>query len=113
DISVKVLCIRFHEPGGDRLTDLSLQFRYRPDADLLAVGKVLPAGIFRQFGAPYRQRSTPIPAAAEVPIDHILQPVSETAFAGGFGFPVDRLIQLDHAILKRRGADEPGIEGVV
>ena len=68
---------------------------------------------FAVLGAPYRERSAPIAAAREVPVDDILKPVAETSASGGFGFPVDGLVEFYHTVLDGGGTDEPAVERIV
>ena len=60
---------------------------------------------------PDRQRRAPVALAAEGPVDVVLKPVAEAAFADVVGHPVDGVIELDEAILELAGADVPGVRG--
>ena len=88
-----------HKPGCNGLVNLIAQLIYAADANLF----------FAIFGAPDGQRGAPVAAAAQVPVHDILQPVAETACTGGFGFPVDGLVQLYHAVAHGRGTDKPTV----
>ncbi len=92
-----------HESGGDRLLDLAHQLPDRADALELRV-------VFRR---PHRQRRAPEARTREVPVDQPFEPLAEAARAGRLGFPADGLVEFDHAVAQRRGADEPRVERVV
>ena len=64
-------------------------------------------------GGPDGQRCTPVTGPAQVPVHQVFQPVAEATGPGRSRFPVDLLIALQHFFLVGRGADEPGIKGVV
>ena len=95
--------VLLHEARGDRLFDLIHQLPDRTDALQFRI-------ILR---SPYRQRCAPEARARKVPVHQPFEPFAETACPGRFGFPSDRLVQLDHPLAQRRGADEPRIERVV
>ena len=105
-IGVEALCterILRHEAGLDSLVDFVVKLSYGADAKLfLAV-----------FGTPHRQRSTPVAAAAEVPVLDVLEPFAETAGTGSFGLPLDALVELHHLLAHCRCLDEPAVERVV
>ena len=44
--------------------------------------------------SPYWQWCSPESRTAQVPVHHILKPVTKSSFPGGFWFPVDRFIQV-------------------
>ena len=95
--------IGVHHSRGHRLFDLRIEFRNSPDADLLLA-------VVR---TPDRERSAPETAAAQVPVLDVLQPLSETAGAGGFRLPGDCLVEGHHLVLDGTGFDEPGIKRIV
>ena len=65
------------------------------------------------FCAPDGQGRSPESGAGEVPIYEVFEPVAESAFAGGSGFPVDGFVEFYQAIFYGCGAHEPALEGVV
>ena len=83
--------------------DFLVEFIDAADADFFAA----------VFGAPDGQGSSPESGAGEVPIYKVFEPVAESAFAGGSGFPVDGFIEFYQAIFHGCGAHEPALEGVV
>ena len=95
--------IGFHESSLNSLVDLLIEFLNRSDTFLFLT-------IFR---APDRQRSTPITAAAQVPVLQVLQPFTEAARTSTLRFPVDRVVQLDHAIAASGRTDKPAIQRII
>ncbi len=88
------------------------------------IGQLAP-GQFLEFGdrthaviiafavGPDRQRRAPEALARQRPVDVVLEPVAEAAVADVLRHPVDRLVELGHALAKPRRADVPGVLGVV
>ena len=95
--------IGFHESSLNSLVDLLIEFLNGSDTFLFLT-------ILR---TPDRQRSTPITAAAQVPVLQVLQPFTETARTGTLRFPVDRVVQLDHAITASGRTDKPAIQRII
>ena len=95
--------ILLHHARGDRLLDLGHELPDRTDA--LHLRAVL--------GDPDRQGRAPEARTREVPVVEVLEPLAEASRAGRLGFPVDRAVELDHALLGGRRADEPRVERVV
>src|SRR5450432_181477 len=68
---------------------------------------------FPVFGSPDWQGSSPKPAAAQVPVHHILQPVTKSPFTSGGRFPLNGFIEFHHSVFNRRRFDEPGIQWII
>ena len=56
---------------------------------------------------PYIQRRSPVAVAADAPVLHVLNPVSETALADALRNPVDRVVVGDQVVAHRCHLDEP------
>ena len=65
------------------------------------------------FCAPDGQGSSPEAGAGKVPIHQVFQPIAESAFAGGSGFPVDGFIEFYQAIFHCGCANKPTFQGVI
>ena len=59
------------------------------------------------------ERRSPVTIAADPPILHVFQPVTETAFANGRRDPVHRIVIGDEFIPHRRHTDKPRLPGIV
>ena len=95
--------IALHQACLHRLLDLGIQLLDRANA-LLLLAILCP---------PDWQRSTPIAATAQVPVLQILQPFAETTRTGALRLPVDRGVQLHHALTASGRADKPAIQRIV
>ena len=92
-----------HEAGFHSLVYLSVELLDAAYAHLL----------LSVFAAPYRERSAPEAAAAEVPVLDVLEPLAETACTRGLGLPCNGLVERNHLVLHGAGLDEPGVERIV
>ena len=95
--------VGFHETCLDGFVDFCKEFGDGTDTNLF--GSV--------FGAPDRQRCTPITGTGEVPIVEIIEPLTETTRTGGFGLPVDGLVEGDHLVPRHSRFDEPRVKRIV
>ena len=91
-----------HHTGSNSLFYFIVKFLYRTDADFFTV-----------FRTPDRQWSSPISASTQVPVIKILQPFSETAGSSRSRFPVDGLVEFDHAILCSCTLDKPAVQRII
>ena len=85
---------------------------FRPAA-LLELGDGADADVVAVAVRPERQRRAPEALARQRPIDVVLEPIAEAAFANVLGHPLDAAIELDHALPILRRADVPGVLRVV
>ncbi len=92
-----------HETGFHRLLYFVVKFFYGAYADLF------PA----VFGTPYGKWSSPIAAAAEIPVLDVLQPLSETAGTGRLRLPLDTFVELHHLLANGCSFNKPAVERVV
>ena len=83
--------------------DFFVEFIDAADADFFAA----------VFCAPNGQGCSPEARAGKVPIHEVFQPVTESAFTGRSGFPVDGFIELHQAIFHGCCAHEPTFQGVI
>ena len=95
--------VRLHEACLHGLVYLGEQLCDRTDTDLL--GAI--------FGAPDRQRRSPITRTGEVPVIEVIQPLTETSCSGRFGLPVDSLVEGDHLIACLGRLDKPTVERII
>ena len=101
--AVVFIGIALHEARFHGAFDLGVEFADGADALLLCV-------VFR---APNGQRRTPIATAAQVPVLQVLEPFAEATRACALWLPVDRIVELDHAIAAGGGADKPAVKRIV
>ena len=101
--AVILIGIALHETRFDGAFDLGVEFADGADALLLRI-------VFR---APNGQRCAPIATAAQVPVLQVLEPFAEATRAGALWLPVDRIVELDHAIAAGGGADKPAVKRIV
>ena len=94
--------VALHYTGSNRLFYFIVQFGNRANAYSLTI-----------FASPYRQWSTPVTAAAQVPVIEIFEPLAETACTGRFRFPDDSLVEFAHTLLHLRSTHEPAVEWVI
>ncbi len=92
-----------HDAGNHGFLYLAIKLLHAAYAPLLARVAVAPDG----------QRRAPEATAAQVPVVQVLQPLAKASRARCLGLPLDGLVQLHHALLHRRGTDEPAVEGIV
>ena len=95
--------IGLHKSGFYSFVDLIVELPHRTYADFF------PAVI----AAPYRERCSPIAAAAEVPVLDVFQPLAESSAAGGFRLPFYAVVELHHLLAHCGGAYKPAVERVV
>ena len=95
--------ITLHQASLYGLLDLGIQLLYRADTLLLLA----------ILCSPDRQRRTPVTATAQVPVLQVLQPFAEATRTGALRLPVDRSVQLHHALTASRRADKPAIQRIV
>ena len=79
-----------------------LEFRQGADAVVVALAV-----------RPHRQRRAPETLPRQRPVDVVLEPVAEPPLPDGFGDPVDGAVEGHHPVPDLRGADIPGLLGVV
>ena len=91
------------ESGSDGSFDFIVQLFNRTDDDFFGF----------VFSTPNRERNAPIARARQVPVVGVLEPVAETAFARGFRFPIDLVVQVEHAVAHVGDFDKPRIERII
>ena len=101
--AVVFIGIALHEARFDGAFDLGVEFADRADTLLFRV-------VIR---APNGQRRAPIATAAQVPVLQVLEPFAEATRASALWLPVDRIVELDHAIAAGGGADKPAVKRIV
>ena len=74
-----------------RFLNLVVEFFHTTDAHFFACVTV----------APNRKGSAPIAGAGEIPVVEVFEPLAETSGTSRFGFPLDGLVQLKHAVFLR------------
>ena len=109
------LAAAFRATNGHRVNKGAVQFDIRRTvvghgAQLFnAADSVLTtAGAF-----PDVQRRAPITVAADAPILHVLQPITEAAFADAFGYPVDGVVVADQVLAYGGHFNKPRLARVV
>ena len=95
--------IALHEARLHGAFDLGVEFADGADALLFRV-------VIR---APNGQRCAPVAATTQVPVLQVLEPFAEATRSGALRLPVDRVVELDHAIAAGGGADKPAVQGIV
>ena len=75
--------------------------------ELVEAAVDVDAGVARVVALPDRDRRPPETVPADRPVPRPFQPFAEGAVADVLGYPVDLLVELDHAVLEGRDAHEP------
>ena len=101
--AVVFIGIALHEARFDGAFDLGVEFADGADALLFRV-------VIR---APNGQRCAPVATAAKVPVLQVLEPFAEATRASALRLPVDRVVELDHAVAASSGADKPAVKRIV
>ena len=101
--AVVLIGIAFHEARFHGALDLGVEFADGADALLFRIVVRAPNG----------QRCAPIATAAQVPVLQVLEPFAEATRSGALWLPIDRVVELDHAIAAGGGADKPAVKRIV
>ena len=84
-----------------------------PSGQFLELSNRANAQVIALTITPHGQRRSPETLARQRPVDVAFQPLAKPSVADVLGYPLDRLVELDHAFAEIGCTDVPGVLGVI